>query len=193
MKRRGGFLPVLLLCLLLAGGLPRAVVAAPPAPHAGLWLLVDTQALELSVMRGDQLVKRYENIAIGSGGTSRDKLVGDQSTPLGEYHITEIRPSVHFDLFLAIDYPGPEDALRAVRGGRLGAEDYRRIQLAHARGEPPPQDTRLGGHLGIHGLGAGDPDIQANINWTNGCIALSNEQVEELARLVATGTPVRIR
>jgi hypothetical protein len=57
----------------------------------------------------------------------------------------------------------------------------------------PPQNTPLGGFIGIHGIGIGDPKIHALFNWTEGCIALTNEQVDELAQWVHVGTPVTIR
>ena len=45
----------------------------------------------------------------------------------------------------------------------------------------------------VHGIGAGSLDIHATVNWTNGCIALTNEQVVDLAGFVVTGTAIRIR
>ena len=60
-------------------------------------------------------------------------------------------------------------------------------------GRTPPQNTPLGGHIGIHGVGAGDPRIHTNFNWTNGCVALTNEQVTRLAALIKVGTRVEIR
>ncbi|TGD75814.1 murein L,D-transpeptidase [Mangrovimicrobium sediminis] len=173
---------------------PLALGGEESAAHTDpLWLLIDTSALTLAVMRGDAEVARYDNIAIGSGGAAADKRLGDERTPLGEFHISEIRPSDRFLLFLALDYPTLKHAERAWGDGRIDERTWQRIRLAWTNGGPPPQDTALGGHLGIHGIGAGDPEIQATINWTNGCIALTNAQVTELAGLVTVGTRVSIR
>ncbi len=57
----------------------------------------------------------------------------------------------------------------------------------------PPQNTPLGGQLGIHGLGRGDLDIQRTINWTNGCVALTNHDIRRLGQWVHVGTRVIIR
>mgnify|MGYP001820677771 FL=1 len=157
------------------------------------WLLVDTSELRVTVMSEDDVVTVFENIAIGSNGATRDKQVGDERTPLGEYRITEIRDSRRFYRFMALDYPSLEDAVRALDDGRIDERDYARIRQAWRRGIPPPQNTPLGGHLGLHGLGNGNPDIHERFNWTNGCIALTNNQVDELTKLIAVGTRVSIR
>jgi hypothetical protein len=86
-----------------------------------------------------------------------------------------------------------EDAKRARGEGRIDESEFERIRHALQRGKMPPQNTSLGGNLGFHGIGNGDPDIHARFNWTNGCIALTNEQIEILAGLVRVGTLVRIR
>ncbi|MFV8818601.1 L,D-transpeptidase family protein [Haliea sp. E17] len=187
--RRRSVLPVL-FCLACAGFGARSL-AQPPANQP--WLLIDTSAMTVSIMRGDSSVKTYDNMAIGSGGTSWDKRRGDGKTPLGEFRILEIRPSARFDLFMAIDYPTIHHALQARSQGDLSDAEFARIESAwHAR-RWPPQDTVLGGHLGIHGTGAGSLEIHRDINWTDGCIALTNEQVEDLATRIGPGTFVRIR
>ena len=69
------------------------------------------------------MVTVFENIAIGSNGATRDKQVGDERTPLGEYRITEIRDSRRFYRFMALDYPSLEDAVRALDDGRIDERD----------------------------------------------------------------------
>jgi len=51
----------------------------------------------------------------------------------------------------------------------------------------------LGGGIGIHGIGRGDLDIHRQYNWTNGCVALDNDQITDLARWIGVGTRVVIR
>ena len=178
-------LVLLVVCLLSAA--PRA---AAPEQH---WLLVDTGKLTLSVMRGDVALKTYDNIAIGSNGTTRSKRVADEKTPLGDFSIIEVRMESRFHRFLAIDYPTMDDAQRALGDGRVSQAEYDSLRRAWSSGGAPPQNTRLGGHIGIQGIGAGDPEIHAAFNWTNGCIALTNQQIEELLQWVGPGTRVSIR
>ncbi len=163
------------------------------AETRNIWLLVDTGTLTLSVMQGEETLITFDNIAIGSNGPTRSKRAGDEKTPLGDYRITAIRMDSHFHRFLAIDYPTMEDARRGLQERRINRAEYDALREAWNRGIAPPQDTRLGGHLGIHGIGAGDPAIHDAFNWTNGCIALTNAQVEELLQWVREGTRVSVR
>ena len=178
-----------------------AAALAPPgvspwssaiAQADAIWLSIDTRTLTLHVMRGSSILRSYDNIAIGSNGTTWDKQILDEKTPLGDFKISEIRSSKRFHLFLAIDYPTMDHAQRALRAKRISAREYDSLREAWSHGQAPPQDTGLGGHLGIHGIGSGSMAIHSKINWTNGCIAVTNEQVEELAGWVDVGTRVVI-
>ncbi|MFC6670290.1 L,D-transpeptidase family protein [Marinobacterium aestuariivivens] len=79
-----------------------------------------------------------------------------------------------------------------MRDGRIDRGTYLRIVSALDLGLVPPQDTPLGGQIGIHGLGGGDPDVHELFNWTNGCVALTDAEVKRLARWVNRGTRVEI-
>jgi len=116
---------------------------------------------------------------------------GDSRTPEGSYRIAAPARSSRFHRFLPIDYPSLEDALAAYRDGRIGAEERDAIAHAHREGRLPPQNTALGGHLGFHGEGSrwqGDLDL----DWTEGCFALTDEAIESIAARAPPGTPVRI-
>ena len=182
-----GFLP--------SGFLPSVFLPLGTASAAGdeQWILVDTVALTLSVMRGNTVLHSYNNISIGSIGPTYDKVWRDEKTPLGEFRINEIRPSKRFYLFLSIDYPNSAHAERAWRSGRISEEEYRAIKAAREQGNPPPQNTPLGGNLGIHGIGSGSLEIHRMVNWTDGCVALTNEQIEQLVKEITVGTRIRIR
>ena len=193
-RRTGGVTLLAFILTLLPG--PAGAHDLPAMPGAGpedVWVMVDTASLTLSLMQGDAVLLSYDNIAIGSRGASWRKHTRDEKTPKGDFRINEVRVSERFRLFLSLDYPNMKHAERALREGRLDAGEYHRIEQAWSRGVPPPQDTPLGGHLGIHGLGSGDREIHDRINWTDGCVALTNGQVEELAARISRGTVVRIR
>jgi murein L,D-transpeptidase YafK len=180
-----------LLCLLATVGRSQGALAGPQVTPA--WILVDSNTLTLTVMQGEDILQTYENVAIGSNGVTWNKRQGDEKTPLGDFHIIEIRQSERFQVFIAIDYPTLPHATRALEGKRLAPAEYRAIRDAWARGGPPPQDTSLGGHIGIHGIGAGNAAIHSSFNWTDGCVALSNEQLEQLLGQIRVGMKVRIR
>jgi murein L,D-transpeptidase YafK len=170
--------------------LPTAQAAPVPSD---VWVAVDTEQLSLAVMQGENPLQVFDNIAIGSSGPSLAKKRGDGTTPLGEFTITEIRRSERFKLFMAINYPNLEHTERAFQDHRIDTKEYRALRYDLDRGRPPLQSTSLGGQLGIHGVGTGDMKVHETVNWTEGCIALTNEQLLELAKWVVVGTRVVVR
>lgn len=192
LKRHILLVPVLCLLVIIPHcGLFSLSVAS--AAEKELWLLIDTDKLTLDVMHGDNAVHRFENIAIGSNGSTQDKVIGDEKTPLGDFRIIAIRASQRFHLFLALDYPSSEQVERALGKGLISKKEFHAFKEARERGDSPPVNTRLGGNIGIHGIGNGNLEIHRMVNWTDGCVALTNDQIERLAKEVALGTHVRIR
>ncbi len=182
---------VLTAALALAMCLPINQVLA--AASDDIWLSVDTDGLSLAVMQGDAPVKVFENIAIGSNGATMVRTRDDSTTPLGEFTITEVKRSARFKLFMALNYPNLDHTERAFSDNRIGLREYKTLISDLKNGRPPAQNTSLGGQLGIHGVGAGDMKIHQTVNWTNGCIALTNDQLMELAGWVTVGTRVVVR
>jgi murein L,D-transpeptidase YafK len=177
------------LLLWLVHSLPATVSAQDRQP----WILVDTRHMTLTVMEGKKVRRTYGNIAIGRGGTTRDKRRDDDKTPLGQYHIVRIAPETPFHRLYGFDYPTLEQASRAWQAGVIDQPQYAQIRKAIRSGKTPPQGTPLGGFIGIHGIGAGDVRIHGDFNWTNGCIALTNEQIDDLAQWIGIGTLVVIK
>ena len=139
-----------------------------------LWILVDTRTMVLSVMEGNKVRRSYKEIAIGRAGTTLDKRAGDHKTPLGDYRLVRITSNSAFHRFFGLDYPTLAQAERALKAGRIGRDHYDAIHKAFKIKTIPPQTTPLGGYIGIHGIGAGDPATHEQFNWTQGCVALTN-------------------
>jgi murein L,D-transpeptidase YafK len=190
MMRAGGMVRCWWLLLLLVG---TSLPARGVEPGHEFWLLVDTRQQTLSLMHGTEVAKIYTDIAIGRFGTTTAKQARDGKTPLGEFRIDRITRDTSFQRFFSIDYPNLEHARAGLQSGRISQQEYGRIRGALRAQASPPQHTALGGFIGIHGLGEGDPAIHAAFNWTNGCIALSNEQIDDLAQWVVPGMQVIIR
>lgn len=174
------------VCALLLAGVSRAEALQS-------WIMVDTREHSLSVWDQGRLVDKFEHIAIGRKGASELKYNGDKKTPVGRYRVTRITRSKRFHLYIGLDYPNLDDARRARDAGILDEREFDVIRRAIEARKVPPQDTVLGGHIGIHGIGRGDPEIHELFDWTNGCIALTNEEIDRLARRVRVGTLVVIR
>lgn len=157
------------------------------------WILIDTAVRRLDVYRGYTLLERFRNISLGSGGPSFVHLEGDATTPLGEFRILHVNHDSRFHIFLGLNYPTTAHINQARELGLIDAVTHESFMSTISLRRTPPQDTPLGGHIGIHGIGKGDPDIHARYDWTRGCIALTNEQIEKLSRLVSPGSRVFIR
>jgi murein L,D-transpeptidase YafK len=144
-------------------------------------------------MKGTRVVHSFDDLAIGQNGVARDKVRDDQRTPIGSFRIAWISEESRFHRFLGLDYPDRKRAWRAREKMQLDEDTWQAISHAHGQGKPPPQDTSLGGQIGIHGIGEGNPGIHDSFNWTNGCVALTNEQIDNLMQWVHIGTRVDIR
>lgn len=131
-------------------------------------------------------------VALGREAKGPKRSAGDARTPEGRYRISGPPRASRFHRFIPIDYPSLADADAARADARLSEAAYRRIAAAHARGEAPPSDTLLGGDLGFHGEGERWRGDSLHLDWTYGCIALSDSDIDFLAERSAVGTPVVI-
>ncbi len=182
------------LLLLMSLFAMSSVMAATESVHPDdIWLLIDTKAKKIEVKKGEQTVETLEHVAIGRGGAGLKTHRGDNITPHGEYRIGWVGDKSMFKRFFGLTYPSVQDAENAFQKGVIDERQYQRIAKAHALGQIPPQDTALGGQIGIHGLGSGDARIHEVFDWTHGCIALTNSQIDHLSQIVDTGTVVKIK
>ena len=157
------------------------------------WVLVDTTDYKLVVYDGTLPLVTFNNIAIGRAGTTTTPQRGDLATPLGEFRIDRINGQSRFHLFFGLDYPTLRHADASFTAGVISREDYRKFLDGLVRYGRPPQNTALGGNIGIHGIGQGDAQLHRAANWTEGCVALEDAQMDVLSGLVGIGTRVIIR
>ena len=164
------------LILLASACAPARIAEAPPAPVAAPppaapvdFLLVDKSDRTLVLYANGQPVRRYTGLQFGDAPLGHKRFEGDERTPEGDYVIDTRNPNSAYHLSLRVSYPNARD--RA---------------FAESQGRSPGGDIFLHGQPnGFAGRVAGD--------WTDGCIAFSNAEIEELWRLVADGTRIRIR
>ncbi len=148
----------------------------------------------LTLYKGMTPVKSYWAV-FGKGHSRGDKRrKGDKRTPEGEFYICTLNHSERFYKFMGISYPGLKHAEKGFRQGMITQSEYQEILKAHRERRQPPWETELGGAIGIHGrmLGAAVRPGARLENWTDGCIALNNEDVDEIYSVVSLGTPVII-
>ncbi len=156
-------------------------------------MLIDTNSASLSVLERGKVLLQLDQVAIGRFGASTDKHLGDGKTPMGKYQVGWIKQSSKFKKFIGINYPAPADAQRGLQQKLINQKEFKRIMRAHNQHQVPPQNTRLGGFIGIHGLGQADPEVHKRYNWTRGCVAITNEQLDQLLPWIDKGMLVEIR
>lgn len=160
-----------------------------------LRLIIWKSQYTVTLYKGDTPVKTYRAV-FGRGFLDGDKrMQGDRRTPEGDFYICTMNRSKRFYKFMGLSYPDLKHAAYGLQSGIISQPEYLMIKRALEERQPPPWDTRLGGAVGIHGrIWEGAPVGRSffGMNWTDGCIALDNADVDELFSVVSLGTPVTI-
>ncbi|HEY6011745.1 MAG TPA: L,D-transpeptidase, partial [Nitrospirota bacterium] len=146
----------------------------------------------VTLYKGETPVKTYRAV-FGKGYQDGDKRrMGDKRTPEGEFYICTMNHSKRFYKFMGLRYPGLKHAEYGLQSDMISYRQFNMIRKAIDELQPPPWDTRLGGAVGIHGRmleNAVATRSRFSPNWTDGCIALDNEDVDEIYSVVSLGTP----
>jgi murein L,D-transpeptidase YafK len=146
------------------------IAVASAQPRVDL-VIVKKKEHKLLLMNGDTVVKSY-SIALARGGLGPKQREGDHKTPEGSYRVDSRNQSSRFHRALHVSYPNEADKERAQK---LGVDP--------------------GSDIMIHGIQNGLGWIGAAhrlIDWTN-CLAVTDEEIEEIWTVVPDGTPIEIR
>jgi len=138
----------------------------------------------LELWASGKKIKSYE-IALGSSGMGAKRRNGDHLTPEGRFYICSRNARSQFHLFLGLSYPDEAAAERGFASGLISKDERAAILAANKRHVCPAWNTRLGGTVGVHGGGVG-------LDWTWGCIALRDAEIDELWVACPNGTAVLI-
>lgn len=133
----------------------------------------------------NKLVRTYR-VGLGLSPVGDKVRQGDRRTPEGDFYIFTKNDKSQFYLSLGISYPNATHTERGLRDGLITKAQHESILRALKAKGTPPQNTRLGGDIYIHGHGA-------TSDWTWGCVALENDDMRELFNAVTVGTPVTIQ
>jgi hypothetical protein len=140
----------------------------------------------LYVIQSNVLVRDYP-VGLGFHPVGDKESERDGRTPEGDFLVCQknsvLAPK---NKALVLNYPDRKHAERALFDGILSPPEFKEILTAAERKAPPPWNTKLGGQIYIHAGGA-------HKDWTEGCIALYNSDMDELFKIASTGTPVHIR
>lgn len=135
-------------------------------------VLVQKAARQLTLLSNGEPVRTYR-VSLGGNPVGHKQQVGDERTPEGLYTISARNPNSSFHRSLQISYPNAHDRARA-----------------RAAGVDP------GGLIMIHGIrnGLGWVGVlHRTFDWTNGCIAVTNGEMDEIWEFVTVGTPIEIK
>lgn len=137
---------------------------------------IDKSDHTLKLLAGTDVVKTYK-VAIGSGGMGPKKYEGDKTTPVGTYKV-QGRFKGLYHQFMNVTYPNDEDRKRYA-------------DLKAKGGVPAGRGVGFG--IGIHGVGDRTLNgVHKAVDWTHGCIALDDNEIDEVSRLVKDGTKIVI-
>jgi murein L,D-transpeptidase YafK len=126
----------------------------------------------MTLMHGAKVLKAYK-VALSREPVGAKEREGDHKVPEGKYVVDLKNAHSRFHLALHISYPNADDRVKARKLG-----------------------VRPGGNIEIHGLDgkyAWVGSLQRQIDWTDGCIAVTNPEIDEIWPMVPVGTPVEIR
>ena len=163
------FAPLALLFMVSAG---QAHEVVQPLPQVADHVVVDKSARTLTLYAGGAPIKSIGGIQFGDAPTGHKQFQGDERTPEGDYTLDWRNAESDFYKSIHISYPSERDR-----------------ELASAWGLDP------GGSIMIHGLPNNVGDMAfayTGLDWTDGCIAVTNEEMDEIWQLVSNGTPISI-
>ena len=142
-----------------------------------IYIIITKSDYELKLYDKDGWYATYP-VVFGSKSLDDKMMEGDRKTPEGIYHIAAKKLHEKWNKMMLIDFPTPSD--------------YEKFNERKIKGLIP-KNARIGGGIAIHGTWPHDEHVvDLYQNWTNGCIALKNEDVDELYDLVPVGTKVTI-
>lgn len=151
-------------------------------------ILIKKSKRELHLVKHGQVVRTF-GVALGSSPIGAKEREGDRKTPEGSYRICKKNAHSNFHRSLEISYPSADDAERGLQTHRISAAEYQRIVQLTRLHKEPLQHTALGGDIFIHGGGSLH---STGRDWTWGCIALDDADIDTLFALLPLGTEVKI-
>ena len=135
-------------------------------------VIVIKQERLLMLMKEGEIFRAYR-VALGKKPVGHKEICGDQRTPEGFYTLDSRNPESRFYKAIHISYPNDNDIMNAQRLGKQPGGDIMIHGLPH----------------NLNHLGA----LHRKVDWTDGCIAVTNSEIEEIWKLVPDGTPIEIR
>lgn len=158
-------------------------------------IVVDRRNYKLNLYSDSTLVKSYK-VVFGKHSGRRNKMLTDFNTPIGKYIICEKNSFNKYHKMLKINYPNENDLAEMLRLKTISKNEYSLIMESKNQFGCVENKLFQNGEIGIHGTGEYNfifTNLPFAFNWTNGSVAVSNENIDELFSVVNVGTPVNIK
>ncbi len=141
-------------------------------------VMVNKSQFRLEVYYRRKIIRSYKAV-FGPKPQENKCVAGDRCTPEGWFTIKTKNPSSKYNKFMLLNYPNDSSIARFNKLKETGKI---------------PKTAQMGGDVGIHGIWKGGDDmIDMGVNWTDGCVAIKNKDVDDLYTLIGVGTRVFIR
>lgn len=148
------------------------------------YVVVHKSKRNVALCKSGKLVKNLRS-ALGSKPVGDKSKEGDGKTPEGVFYVPRVLPNSSFYKAFLISYPSLDAASRGFAAGLISSSVRTQIQNAHASCTEPPQNTPLGGEIEVYGNGSGE-------DWTSGCVALEDKDVDVLWSAIGAGDSIVI-
>jgi murein L,D-transpeptidase YafK len=158
-------------------------------------IIIDRKNYSLNLYEDSVLIKSYR-ASFGKNINSPKGRAGDGATPVGDYQICSIDTASKYHKFLQLNYPNIHDATEGLRMGLISQKTFDSLKFEFYYEGCPNSYSPLGGNVGIEGIGKYNyifKNLPFVYNWTDGSIAISNENIDEIYSVVKKGTKVVIK
>ena len=158
-------------------------------------IIVDRHNYTLGIYEDSVLIKNYR-VSFGKSVQTAKTRADDNATPVGVYKICKMFKTHKYHKFFQINYPNLEDGANALRKGWISQKEYNNIKFEYYYEGCTKFHNVLGGNIGIHGIGELNyifKNLPFVFNWTDGSIAMSNENIDEIYSVIREGTEVVIK
>ncbi len=156
------------------------------------YVVINKGIHRMFLYRDGKVIESYA-VSLGIDSVSPKRRRGDKSTPEGCYYVTCKKSESKFYKFLGLSYPNNVDAWLGLRKRLVSSREYRSIANAISARGSPPACTSLGSGIGIHGGGVYRNNGKCMVrDWTEGCIAVNNQDMDVIYSFCNVGDMVII-
>ncbi len=158
-------------------------------------IIISRKSYTLNLYEDTVLIKSY-HASFGKNVSLPKTKANDFSTPVGTYQICQIDKDNKYFIKFKLNYPNINDITEALRKNFITQKEFDQLKFEFYYDDCPTLDTPLGNDVSIHGIGEYNfifRNLPFVFNWTDGSVALSNEDIYELYTVVSKGTKIVIQ